>query len=365
MTSVTNYYIDTYDASFVDLNTIFSPYSGGTTASATGFVVKNYAGITGQTDLNQIFEPYSSGGQAPPTGYVVDNGLYPPNQDLADIFQYVYSFPFVFTPDSSSNYVVSSLSGGYNMIQFKIGTFSFQPTTSIQLYDLFLVAGGANGTKSGGKGGKVVDLSFNTNPLTVDPTYSFSLTVGAGTQDSSSNVLHNSIPYTPLTATAIGGGGANGGPAQAGNGSTGTTNIYTQLYYGGGGGGGGTVYQGGGIGGLGGGGGGGSGSDDSVITKGGDGGGISSSINGGSGGNGAVGTSSPYGGGGGGCGINSPGYNGGNGSTGGGSDGIAGINYGGGGGGGGYYGGGGGGSYSGDGNGGGGGGAGVILLIYK
>ena len=266
----------------------------------------------------------------------------------------------IISADGSYNFV-SDVSGTYNMLRLKTGNFTIQPATTIQLYDLFLVAGGANGITAGGNGGQVIDLSNNNTPLSIDSTYSFSLTVGAGTYDTSSNVLHNSIPYTPLTATAIGGDGASGGTSGAGNGSTGTTNIYTQLCYGGGGGGGGNVYEGGGIGGLGGGGGGGSGSDNSITTRGGNGGGISSSINGGSGGNGAVGTSSPYGGGGGGCGVNGPGYIGGNGGTGGGSYGTPDTNYGGGGGGGGYYGGGGGGSYSE----GGGGGSGVILLIYK
>ena len=114
---------------------------------------------------------------------------------------------FNISPSSDASYnFVSDVSGTYNMIRFKQGTFTVQPTSTIQLYDLFLVAGGANGTTAGGNGGEVIDLSFNT-PLTVNSTYSFSLTVGSGTQDSSSNVIHNSILYTDLTATAKGGGG--------------------------------------------------------------------------------------------------------------------------------------------------------------
>jgi len=372
--SSTNYYVDN-SGTVVDLNTIFAPYSGGLDASATGFKVNNYGGVSGQTDLSVLFQAYTSGFTAPPTGYVVENygDVSGNNQDLANIFEYVYSFPFTFNTGSSSNYNVSSLPGGYYMIQFKIGSFSFQPATTIQLYDLFLVAGGADGTTSGGKGGEVIDISFNSTPLTVNSTYSFSLTVGSGRQDSSSNVIHNGIPYTPLTASAIGGDGASGGVFGAGNGSSGTTNIYTGFYYGGGGGGGGTVYQGGGIGGLGGGGGGGAGSaGPGAYSTGGNGGGITNIITGGSGGYGNNGSSSLYGGGGGGCiGYQTSQFNGGNGDNNngnsGGGIGGSGTNnadYGGGGGGGGYYGGGGGGSGNGNASSGG-GGAGVILLIYK
>ena len=355
----TNYYIGTYDASFVDLSTIFEPYLTGTKASATGILANNL-------DLNQTFKPYTSGIHAPTTGYIVNNyaGITGNNKDLSNVFQYIYSFPFSFTHDSSSNYVVSSLPGGYNMLKFKIGTFSFQPVTTIQIYDLFLVGGGANGSTAGGKGGQVIDISFNSsNPLSVNPTYLFSLTVGTGTHNSISNVTQNGTQNTDLSRTATGGGGANGGEFPSGSGSIGTTNSYTGLCYGGGGGGGGSVYEGGGPGGLGGGGGGGNGSGGGTI--GGSGGGVSSSHPGGSGGGGGGnGAPSQYGGGGGGSTGSGRGAGGGNGGTGGGAGGVPNTYYGGGGGGGGYYGGGGGGSND-TAGGAGGGGAGVILLIYK
>ena len=73
--------------------------------------------------------------------------------------------------DGSYNFV-SDVSGTYNMLRLKTGSFTVQPTTSIQLYDLFLVAGGANSTAggagpgaTGGNGGQIIDLSFNNNPL--------------------------------------------------------------------------------------------------------------------------------------------------------------------------------------------------------
>ena len=92
--TTTNYYIDN-SGTFVDLNTIFTQLSGDINASATGFKVNNYGGITGNNlDLNQIFEPYTSGNTAPPTGYVINNGLYA-NRDLANIFQYIYGVTIV------------------------------------------------------------------------------------------------------------------------------------------------------------------------------------------------------------------------------------------------------------------------------
>jgi hypothetical protein len=95
----TNYYVhDTTNNSFVDLNTLFTQYSGGTYASASGFKVNNYGG-SGIKDLSEIFQPYTSGITAPLTGYVVNNGIYPANTDLAKIFQYVYggggNYPYV------------------------------------------------------------------------------------------------------------------------------------------------------------------------------------------------------------------------------------------------------------------------------
>jgi len=393
----TNYYVTISVNSFVDLNTIFSPYTGGLDASATGFIVNNYGGVSGQTDLSAIFQPYTSGFHAPTTGYVVNNGLYSPNQDLANIFQYVYSSKFTFNTGSSSNYTSSILPGGYYMLQFKLGSFSFQPNTTIQLYDLFLVGGGANAENGGGgvyysgpggAGGQVIDISFNNNPLPINSSFSFSLTVGAGTQDTTSNVTLNGSQYSTLSVTAVGGGGASGGaPGLPGN--PGTTNVYTGLCYGGGGGGGGNngannVGYGGGNGGLGGGGGGGIlYLVNSTAYTGGNGGGVSLDLSGG-----ACGTSTSYGGkgskygGGGGGGEYNGGGGGGGGyydaidlsggiakfGCGGGGDGgyISPYALGGGGGGGGYYGGGGGGCYVYDNpNVVGAGGSGVILLIYK
>ena len=88
----TNYYINNLGT--VDLNTIFAPNPGGMNmnASATGFIINNYGGVSGNNvDLANIFQPYTSGVKAQNTGYVVNNGFYSPNQDLANIFQYVYS----------------------------------------------------------------------------------------------------------------------------------------------------------------------------------------------------------------------------------------------------------------------------------
>lgn len=141
----------------------------------------------------------------------------------------------IISADGSYNFV-SDVSGTYNMLRLKTGNFTIVPTpnTNIALYDLFLVAGGANGTTAGGNGGQVIDLLNNNNPFIINSSYSFLLTVGAGTQDTSSIVIPKTSPS--LSVTAIGGGGVSGGTFPSGQGNTGITNSYTQLYYGGGGG---------------------------------------------------------------------------------------------------------------------------------
>ena len=59
---------------------------------------------------------------------------------------------FIISGDGSYNFI-SDVSGTYNMIKFKTGNFTVQPTTNIALYDLFLVGGGI--------GGKIGDTSGN------------------------------------------------------------------------------------------------------------------------------------------------------------------------------------------------------------
>ena len=362
------------------------------------------------TDVATKFNSYICGQKADPTGYKTSS-----NQDLSDIFK-PQSCPsgFDFTGSPSINYVTSTLLIGsvtYNVITFRVGTFTFKSQCCSEIYQLFVVAGGANGVfRSGGNGGQVLSYGNNSvggDKILVNTSNIFTLTVGAGgvvsgTPAGNSSSQVSNITGNVLNFTAIGGGGALGGidngsepptPTPAGNG---TINIYNNKYYGGGGGASGGSRQPGLIGGYGGGGGGGGSYNGQSTTgtfnfSGGSGGGVNGSgSDGGSGGTGGSpygtrgtsGTASQFGGGGGGGSWTSgqPGANGGNGGNGGGNGGNGGgpqpSSYGGdggsggGGGGGGYYGGGGGAGGQGGGEGlaggqGGGGGAGTIILIYR
>jgi len=358
----------------LDLVKIFLPYNSGTQIT-TGFVsnVNSY-----NTDLGSIFNPYSIPGvKASNTEFIYNNS------DLANYFQY---FPFTFT-NQTDTYIASGLSSGgvtYNMLQFNCtsnttsSSFVLYPNKDITIYQLFLVAGGKNGTtignpnyggcRSGGNGGEVLTPINTATQISANTT--ITITVGAGNQNTSATIGNSA------TTTAVSGNGAKGGAqtgASSSQGTAGTQNAYTTLYYGGGGGAGGNVYSGGFNGGLGGGGGGGGGQSPNG-SGGGSGGG--NGVNyGGAGGAGSGtndpapcgnGGSSQYGGGGGGAPGNNGGTSGGNGGNGGTGGGNGGVNpgvfiFGAGGGGGGGYGGGGGGS----GEQLGGGGSGVVILIYK
>lgn len=315
---------------------------------------------------------------------------------------------FNFTGSPSTNYVTSTLVIGsitYNVITFRLGTFTFRSNCCTEIYQLFVVAGGANGDfRDGGNGGQVLSYGNNSvggNKIVVNTTNIFNLTVGAGGAPAANSTSQvTGITGNVLNFTAIGGGGALGGTDDGGEppvltpAGNGTINIYNNKYYGGGGGSSGGSKQPGVIGGFGGGGGGG-GSYNGQSTSGtfnfngGPGGGVNGTgTDGGAGGTGGSpfgtqgtnGTASQFGGGGGGgsWGTNLRGASGGNGGTGGGLGGTGGLQpspyerggSGGGGGGGGYYGGGGGAGGQGGGEGlaggvGGGGGAGTIILIYR
>jgi hypothetical protein len=318
---------------------------------------------------------------------------------------------FDFTGSPSTNYIESTItinSITYNVITFKLGTFSFKSQCCTEVYQLFIVAGGAAGDyRNGGKGGQVLSFGNTTvggNKIVVNTSNIFSLTVGEGgifngttARDSISTV--SNITGDTLNFTAIGGGGANGGidngadPPVLTPAENGTKNIYNNLYYGGGGGSSGGAKKAGVKGAFGGGGGGGGsyngqGTSGTFDFNGGPGGGVDGTgTDGGAGGTGGspfgtggtTGTSSQKGGGGGGgsWADSVRGASGGNGGAGGGAGGIGAQQsypyYGGsagGGGGGGYYGGGGGAGGQGGGSGlaqgtGGGGGAGTIILIYR
>jgi len=75
----TNYKVNNSNYTNKDLNTIFAPYTSGSTASSTNYKVNN-SNYTNK-DLNTIFAPYISGTKASSTNMKVDT------QDLADIFQ--------------------------------------------------------------------------------------------------------------------------------------------------------------------------------------------------------------------------------------------------------------------------------------
>lgn len=314
---------------------------------------------------------------------------------------------FNFTGSPSTNYVTSTLvisSVTYNVITFRLGTFTFVSNCCTDIYQLFVVAGGANGVfRDGGNGGQVLSYGNNSvggDKILVNTSNIFTLTVGAGGAPAANSTSQvTGITGNVLNFTAIGGGGALGGTDDGGSppiltpAGNGTINIYNNKYYGGGGGSSGGSKQPGLIGGFGGGGGGGGSYNGQgaggIAFNGGQGGGVNGSgTDGGAGGIGAIvnpsqgtaGTASQFGGGGGGgsWGSGKAGANGGNGGTGGGASGLGGGpqpaspggGSGGGGGGGGYYGGGGGAGGQGGGSGvaggqGGGGGAGTIILIYR
>ena len=322
------------------------------------FTLYNNNGTT-DIDLASIFTQLSNL-KGPPTGYIVNNSNYPPNSDLADIFQ--FSIPFTFQSGSGTNYNGGFLTSGYFYLQFKPdpNQFIFTPTRPLIIYQLFLVGAGNPGSgKNGGNGGEV-SFNYNSNttiggnPIPVNSSNTFTFSI-----DASNNYSTNVSSITDFSLTASTGGGASEGMA-------GIQNVYTGLTYGGGGGYGGIINQNGGNGGLGGGGGGGGGGysnadpPSSAGQLGGNGGGISSQIGGGGGGTYGQypnGISSQYGGGGGGGQYEdgdryNSGLGGSGGQSGGGSGGEKG-NIGGGGGGGGV------------GGGVGGGGLGTILLIYN
>lgn len=313
-------------------------------------------------DLSNYFEKKPTGGITTSYCGYSSNGT-----SLNDIFENTI---FNFIVGDTTNYTISTLSGGYTCMRFKIGTFQFYPTTSIKLYQLFVVGGGASGSKGalyskGGKGGSVACyppqyLGVGYNPITVSSSNIFTITVNSG----ESNNTTACTGFPELNLTGVAGAGADGG-------SNGTQNIYTNLYYGGGGGN--TIAgynaQNGGLGG-----GGGAGGNGGFLYggPGGSGGGADGLIGGlGSGGSGGSGDDYTNG-------ISAKdGNNGGDGGGAGGtagSTGASGVNGGGGGGGAGYYGGGGGAggfAYSSDGDKyrgggyGGGGGTGTVLLIFK
>ena len=355
----------------IDLASIF--YSPNTSGIITTNFVSNLSPYN-NTDLGSIFNGYTSGAKAANTNYIYNGN------DLSNYFQY---FPFTFST-ASDTYNLSGLSYGgqnYNMIQFNCtssttsSSFVFYPNIDITIYQLFLVAGGTDGTTTldnqgnylGGNGGEVlIPINIATS---ITANTQINITVGSGNQNTSA-IITNSINVTAISGNGAKGGGNLVSGSYIYNGQDGTQNVFTTLYYGGGGGAGGNVYEGGGNGGLGGGGGGGAGQSPGSAT-GGSGGGDGTN-SGGAGGTGGGtsgnGTSSIYGGGAGGA----PGNSGGNGgaggagdnnsgNSGGGAGGVAGNLYGGGGGGGVNYGGGGGGSGVNLGK----GGSGVVILIYK
>jgi len=322
----------------------------------TGYVSGNYS----NEDLINIFEPlYNSVGA--PTGFV--SGNY--NKDLSDIFQ--FRLPFKFLSGSGNNYEGYYLQNGYYVLElhYDINPFLFQPTTNLDLYQLFLVGTGTDGSGSnGGDGGKIESYD---GLISINSNNQFRINVTTGDNDSTvTNISGNVLNLNTKNGTA-----ASGGTSVSPNGNDGTLNTYNSLYYGGGGGYG-SINSVGGNGGKGGGGGGGGGinsmSGDGYSGGNGGGDGINSGGSGGTEGQSPGGSPSQFGGGGG-AGKAGDMYNAGKGGDGGidggldkGKGGAAGGNYGGGGGGGNRYGGGGGGGSS---NNPGTGGTGCVLLIYK
>jgi hypothetical protein len=236
----TNYYIDTSVASFVDLNTIFVPYISGTSASATGFLVNNYGGITGQTDLNQIFAINNGTSFSNATNYIVENyaGNTGVNLDLCQIFAPIVTY-------TQTGATVSS-SPTYNTILTftgSTGTFQITNDASIQIYCEVVGPGGDGGdsylnsailySAYGGGGGGAGGIVVNNNLIFSPGLYN--ITVGQSSGNASS-IIGGTIK---ITANSGGNGAAAdsisaGSGGQYGSGSGGT--IYNSGSGGGGGG---------------------------------------------------------------------------------------------------------------------------------
>ena len=319
-----------------DLINVFE-YNSGTRgfASNVGFQYKG-------TDLSRYFEPKYTTYTSSASGYLLSN-----NTDLNTIFENKIIIPFTIT--GSTNYTTKILSNGYVMLQFKIGTFTVTPKKNVNIFQLFVVGGGANGSgTSGGRGGSIAFSPQNSNvgqsPIQVSQSNVFTINVNSLV----SNNTTSCVGINSFTLTGTAGAGASG---------DGGLNIYTNLYYGGAGG---SCPDGGYFGARPGflGGGGGSGApagygDGSAPGHG-----------------GPVFVNGPFVGGWGGNGFGTTGGSGGLGGGAGGRGGSGSFAAGGGGGGGGYYGAGGGGGGFGTWGGSslaspGGGGTGVVLLIYK
>ena len=329
-----------------DLNVIFQPKGSATQSQLLDYQSKG-------VDLSQIFLYYTSGIKALATNYTVNV------VDLKDIFARFNPVPsFTFTQGTQPTIETLTVSGyTYYMMKFTTSsantTYQFYPNSDIYVYQLFVVSGGNNGIAgdAGGKGGHVT--GYNNNSLTAytrvskGPSNSFTLTVGAGNQESNSVFVGTTTPSTNLNYVANPINGSSG---------VGITNIFTNFVYGGAGGSNATNIPGS-IGLPGYSGGGGAGGNrwnyNTVVASGGSvGDGVNKGGNGGRGGGGLGRTGEP----------GQPGT-----GVGGGGGGAPTTGGGGGGGAGGFGGGGGGGGGGSTGNpaaGGGGGGSGVIILIF-
>ena len=128
------------------LSTIFQPKGSATQSQLVGYQSKG-------VDLSQIFLYYTSGTKALATNYTV-NGV-----DLADKFARFNPVPsFTFTQGTQPTIETLTVSGNtYYMMKFTTTnvntTYKFYPTSSIKVYQLFVVSGGSNGSSLGGNGG--------------------------------------------------------------------------------------------------------------------------------------------------------------------------------------------------------------------
>jgi hypothetical protein len=284
--NTTNYYIDN-SGTFVDLNTVFAPYSGGMDASATGFIVNNYGGITGNNlDLNQIFAINNGTSYDTSTNYIVENyaGL-GQSLDLNQIFAPI-PIPVTYTQTGAT---VSSSSTYNTILTFdaSYGTFQITSNTNVPIYSEVVGPGGYGGDSlnyaniyvnggGGGGGGGIV-----TNTTLFNPNILYIITVGqpstnTSSTGSASSIIGGSIDisansgYNGYSANknGSGGGGASGGGSSGSGGdggSAGNNGIIIPIekgnpggtssnsnYGGGGGGGGGAIlgsYANGGTGG--------------------------------------------------------------------------------------------------------------------
>lgn len=212
----TNYKVNT-NGQIVDLVEIFKPYTTGTKAQPTNYIVENYNNTGSNLDLSDIFAPYIEGQpMVPQTNYLVNVGG--EMKDLNTIFAQVNTDLYIAT----GSYTVSS-NLTYNTILTYIGAGTFELLENIPV-DLLIVGGGGSGgnrtgpyftvyNNGGGGGGGQVSFIQNQN---LTPNSVFNISIGTfGNRNNEtqgyggSTIISNGI----TTFSSVGGNPGQDGPS--------------------------------------------------------------------------------------------------------------------------------------------------------